>query len=72
MKNGKGIANTATVSYKWSEKGKQPHIEQQQRKRERRTVFGCVNSKTGQAINLIAEAGNTKTFFSFLLKVNAS
>ncbi len=35
------LSNTATVSYCWSMKGKQPLIIQPRRKKERRTIFGC-------------------------------
>jgi transposase len=64
------LSNTASVSYKWSEKGKQPKIEQKQRKRERRTLFGCVEPTTGMVITNIEERGNTLTFFKFLVKVS--
>jgi transposase len=63
------LSNTASVSYKWSEKGKQPKIEQKQRKRERKTLFGCVEPITGKVITDIADRGNTVTFFKFLVKV---
>jgi putative transposase len=61
------LSNTATVSYAWSEQGKQPKISQIQRRRERKTIFGAVNPLTGELITAIAEKGNTKTFFRFLL-----
>jgi transposase len=63
------LSNTATVSYAWSPKGKQPQVPQKQRNRERRTLFGCVEPATGQVVTQITMKGNTKTFFSFLLKV---
>lgn len=44
-------------------------IEQKQRKRERKTIFGCVEPKTGIVIANDSEKGNTVTFFKFLLKV---
>jgi hypothetical protein len=37
------MSNTADVSYKWSEKGMQPMVEQKQNKRERVTLFGAVD-----------------------------
>jgi hypothetical protein len=40
------MSNTADVSYKWSEKGIQPLIEQKQRNRERRTLFGSVSTQS--------------------------
>ena len=67
-----GISNTATVSYKWGEKGKQPLIEQQQKRRERKTLIGCVNPRTGQVFKHIANRGNTRSFFQFLLLVSLS
>ena len=63
------LSNTATVSYSWSKRGKQPKICQPQRKKERRTIFGCVCPHTGELVTHIAETGNTVTFFSFLLIV---
>ncbi len=63
------LSNTATVSYKWAEKGKQPGINQKQRKRERKTLFGCIEPKTGIVVTAKADKGNTVTFFRFLLLV---
>jgi transposase len=63
------LSNTASVAYKWSQKGKQPKVEQKQRKRERRTLFGCVEPITGKVITNVAERGNTVTFFKFLVNV---
>lgn len=63
------MSNTATVSYQWSEKGKQPKVIQKQRKRERRTLFGCVEPSTGKVVTNIEERGNTVSFFKFLVKV---
>jgi len=57
------LSNTASVSYKWSEKGKQPKIEQKQRKRERRTLFGCIEPATGKVVTTVEDKGNTVTFF---------
>jgi hypothetical protein len=56
------MSNTADVSYKWSEKGKQTLIEQQQYKRERLTLFGTVNPISGEVIVQQAERGNAITF----------
>lgn len=44
-------------------------MEQKQRKRERRTLFGCIDPVTGIVHTDVAEKGNTKTFFKFILKV---
>jgi transposase len=63
------LANTSTVSYGWSEKGTQPRIEQQQSKRERCTLFGCVNPKSGEVYTHKSKRGNTLEFFRFLLIV---
>jgi putative transposase len=63
------LSNTATVSYQWGEKGKQPQLLQTQKKRERKTLFGCVEPKTGIVISAIADRGNTSTFFKFLVTV---
>lgn len=63
------MSNTATVSYIWAEKGKQPRINQKQRKRERKTLFGCIEPETGIVITSKADKGNTVSFFSFLLLV---
>lgn len=63
------LSNTATVSYKWGLRGHQPQISQKQRKRERRTLFGCVDPDSGIVVTRVAERGNTITFFEFLLQV---
>lgn len=63
------MSNTADVSYKWSQKGKQPLIEQKQYKRERTTLFGAVNPISGEVIVQEAEKGNAKTFLRYLKKV---
>lgn len=63
------LSNTASVSYKWGAKGIQPKIEQKQRNRERKTLFGCVDPITGIVTTDTADKGNTKTFFKFLVKV---
>jgi len=56
------------VSYKWGEKGKQPMIEQKQRKRQRKTLFGCVEPKTGKVVTSVEDKGNTLSFFRFIVK----
>ena len=63
------LSNTATVSYKWSEKGHQPKIEQQQSKRERCTLTGCVEPITGKVYTYKSPKGNTLSFFRFLMLV---
>jgi hypothetical protein len=52
------LSNTASVSYKWGEKSKQPKIEQKQRKRERKTLFGCIDPLTGIVVTDTADKGN--------------
>ena len=63
------MSNTATVSYQWSKKGKQPQIQCKQRKRERQTVFGSYNYGTGQITVSFADKGNGYTFKKHLKKV---
>ena len=63
------MSNTADLSYKWSEKGKQPMIEQKQYKRERLTLFGSVNPISGEVIVQQADRGNAMTFKKYLKKV---
>jgi transposase len=66
------LSNTATVGYKWSEKGKQPQVICKQRKRERQTVFGSYNYGTGQITVNFADKGNRHTFKKHLKKVLAT
>lgn len=63
------MSNTATVSYKWASKGKQPKIECKQYKRERQTVFGSYNADTGQITVNFANKGNAVSFKKHLKKV---
>ena len=63
------LSNTATVSYKWSPKGKQPEVQCKQSKRERQTAFGSLNYDTGQMTVNFADKGNSKTFKKHLKKV---
>lgn len=63
------MSNTASVSYAWSEKGKQPKVVQKQKNRERVTLFGAVNPATGEVIVKQANKGNAKTFKQFLKKI---
>lgn len=69
------LSNTATVSYNWSKRGKQPKICQPQRKRERRTIFGCVSPKNGKLVrkrkydyvfSVFAYCGNGKKVYMVL------
>ncbi len=63
------LSNTATVSYKWGLKGKQPKVSCKQRKRERQTVFGSLNYGTGKITISFENKGNGKTFKKHLKKV---
>jgi transposase len=63
------MSNTATVSYQWSRKGKQPVIACKQRQRERQTVFGSYNYGNGQITISFAQRGNTESFRRHLKKV---
>jgi len=63
------LSNTATVSYQWSARGKQPKVCCKQRRRERQTVFGTVNPLTGQIVISFENKGNATTFKKHLKKV---
>ena len=63
------MSNVATVSYVWAKRGVQPKVLQQQRVKERRTLFGCVEPATGKTLTSVTLKGNTLTFFCFLLKI---
>lgn len=63
------MSNTATVSYNWSIKGKQPLVDCKKNKRERLTTFDSVNIKTGQMIINFTDKGNYKNFKKHLEKV---
>lgn len=63
------MSNTATLSYSWNTKGIQPKIRQKQNRRERQTLFGCVEPETGIVIAKRSDRGNARTFKRFLIKV---
>jgi transposase len=63
------MSNTATISYQWAKKGKQPQIQCKQRQRERQTVFGSYNYDSGQITVSFADRGNGDTFKKHLKKV---
>ena len=63
------LSNTATVSYKWNKKGRQPAVICKQRNRERQTVFGSYNYDSGQMTVSFADKGNSKTFKKHLKKI---
>jgi hypothetical protein len=63
------LSNTATISYKWGQKGVQPRVDCKQSQRERESVFGSYNYGTGQMTISFADRGNSKTFIKHLKKV---
>lgn len=63
------LANTATVSYTWGKKGKQPQISCKQRGRERKTAMGSLNYGTGQMTVSFHQKGNYKSFKKHLKKL---
>lgn len=56
------LSNTATLSYTWGIKGRQPVIDCKQRQRERQTTFGSLNIQTGQITINFADRGNYQSF----------
>ena len=63
------MSNTATLSYTWGIKGKQPIIDCKQRQRERQTTFGSLNIATGQITINFADKGNYQTFKKHIKKI---
>jgi len=63
------LANTATTSYKWANKGQQPKVACKQRGRERKTAMGSYNYVTGQITVTFHDRGNYKSFKKHLKKV---
>jgi len=63
------LSNTATLTYSWGIKGKQPVINCKQRQRERQTTFGSLNILTGQIIINFADKGNYQSFKKHLKKI---
>lgn len=63
------LSNTATLSYMWGLKGKQPVIECKQRQRERQTTFGSLNIASGQVTINFADKGNYLSFRKHLKKL---
>lgn len=66
------LSNCATLSYGWSLRGKQPIIDCKQRGRERRTVLGAVDYRTGQMTINIELTGNMNTFIGHLENLEAT
>jgi transposase len=63
------LSNTATLSYAWSVKGRQPLVKAKQRNRERKTAMGSYNFATGQMTVSFHDRGNYRTFKKHLKKV---
>lgn len=63
------LSNTATLSYSWGVKGRQPLINCKQRQRERQTTFGSLNILTGQITINFADKGNYQSFKKHLKKI---
>lgn len=63
------LSNTATVSYQWALKGKQPLVTCKQRGRERRTAMGSYNFGSGQMTITFHQRGNYQSFKKHLKKV---
>lgn len=63
------LSNTATVSYQWGEKGKQPTVMCKQRGRERETAMGSYNYETGQVTVTFHKRGNYQSFKKHLKKI---
>lgn len=63
------LSNTATVSYQWSQKGKQPAVNCKQKRRERQTAMGSYNYENGQITVSFHEKGNYQSFKKHLKKV---
>ncbi len=63
------LSNTATLSYTWGLKGKQPVIECKQRQRERQTTFGSLNIASGQVTIDFADKGNYLSFRKHIKKL---
>ena len=63
------LSNTATVSYQWALKGKQPLVTCKQRGRERRTAMGSYNFGSGQMTITFHQRGNYQSFKRHLKKV---
>jgi len=63
------LSNTATVSHGWALKGQQPIVKCIQKCKERQTVFGSVQPKTGKMVISFANRGNYQSFKKHLKKV---
>lgn len=63
------MSNTATLSYAWAPIGRQPVIMCKQKGKERQTMFGSLNYRTGQITVSFAERGNYESFKKHLKKV---
>ena len=69
FEDGFSLSNTATVSYQWSKKGKQPKTTCKQREREGQTAMGSYNYETGQMTVGFHNRGDYQSFKRHLKKV---
>jgi transposase len=60
------LISIPTTTRVWGRCGSQPVVQTRNKNRERKTLFGAVNLKTGQVLAQISQTGNTRTFLSFL------
>ncbi|NOU16987.1 MAG: IS630 family transposase [Bacteroidales bacterium] len=63
------LSNTATLSYMWGLKGKQPVVGCKQRQGERQTTFGGLNIASGQVTVNFADKGNYMSFRKHIRKL---
>jgi len=63
------LSNTATVSYHWSPRGRQPRALCKQRRRERQTAMGSFNIVSGQLTMSFHQKGNYQSFKKHLKKI---
>jgi len=60
------LLSIPTITRMWAMKGVQPIIPTRFGTRERRTLFGAINLRSGVLTGQVATTGNTETFRSFL------
>jgi len=61
-----------TITRQWGVKGQQPRVLADTAHRERVTLFGAVNWKTGELTGAVADRGNRTTFRAFLDQILAA
>ena len=60
------LLSIPTLTRMWALKGIQPIIPMHFGKKERKTLFGAVNLKTGNLVGQVVDMGNAQTFQEFL------